>query len=714
MNAEGVILSEIGNAALGYADRGWHVFPAPPGFKKSYKSAEHSDGRAWGATISPAEIKRDWNRWPGANVGITTGAASGIFVIDLDRKNGVDGVQWLADKIEEHGGDWPDTVEALSPSGGWHVFFNYPRGFDAKTCEGEIAPGVDVRGKGGMVLGVPSVKPGVGAYRWKNPPGLFDVADAPQWVLDMLPRCGADKPKDLPRLSLDTAGNAWADKAMREEIARVFAAPEGTRNGELNKAAFSLGQIVAGGLLDAGHVEDRLTSAAMAIGLQAGETAATIRSGLMAGMTEPRVPTPRGDHHQGGSPSVIVPQPERTSQFYSAADLDGRPVPARQWLVHGLVPMKTVTLFGGDGGTGKSLLALQLAVSAATGRAWLNMAVPKGRALFLSAEDDDDELHMRLSDICRAMRLRLADLDGLTLRSLAGEDALLAVETKISLMQTALFDEIEARAKDEQPSLIVLDTLADMFPANENDRAAVRQFISILRGLALRQKCAVILLSHPSLSGLNSGSGTSGSTAWNNSVRSRLYLERIVQDGYEADPDKRVLSTKKANYGRIGGEVSMTWTEGVFVRDVEPQGLEALAAGAKAERVFLSILHTYEAQGRYVSAQPGPTYAPTQFARHPDAEGCTKRALSSAMESLLSREVIVIGYHGKGSDKRSHLERAGRNPRPNPGDNEFATPVTTPVQPPPNGVATYTPNTPSVATALSGGSHACHEEDGEP
>ena len=443
MNAEGVILSEIGNAALGYADMGWHVFPAPPGFKKSYKSAEHSDGRAWGATISPAEIKRDWNRWPGANVGITTGAASGIFVIDLDRKNGVDGVQWLADKIEEHGGDWPDTVEALSPSGGWHVFFNYPRGFDAKTCEGEIAPGVDVRGKGGMVLGVPSVKPGVGSYRWKNPPGLFDVADAPQWVLDLLPRCGADKPKDLPRLSLDTAGNAWADKAMREEIARVFAAPEGTRNGELNKAAFSLGQIVAGGLLDAGHVEDRLTSAALMIGLEAGETAATIRSGLVAGMAEPRAPAPRQDHHQGDSPSVIVPQPERKSRFYSAAELEGRPVPARQWLVHGLVPMKTVTLFGGDGGTGKSLLALQLAVSAATGRAWLNMAVPKGRALFLSAEDDDDELHMRLADISRAMRLRLADLDGLTLRSLAGEDALLAVETRISLMQTALFDEIE-------------------------------------------------------------------------------------------------------------------------------------------------------------------------------------------------------------------------------------------------------------------------------
>lgn len=411
-------------------------------------------------------------------------------------------------------------------------------------------------------------------------------------------------------------------------------------------------------------------------------------------------------HRERTGPRIITPQPERASRFYSAADLDGKPVPQRQWLIHGMIPKKTVTLFGGDGGTGKSLLALQLAVSTATGRAWLNEGVPKGRAIFLSAEDDDDELHMRLADICRAMGLRLADLDGLTIRSLAGEDALLANETKISLMQTALFDEIEARAKDEQPALIVLDTLADMFPANENDRAAVRQFISILRGLALRQKCAVVLLSHPSLTGLSSGTGTSGSTAWNNSVRSRLYLERIIADGYEADPDKRVLSTKKSNYGRIGGELSVTWKHGIFTRDAAPQGLDKLAAGAKAERVFLSILASYEAQGRHVSAQPGPTFAPTQFAKHPDAEGCTKHALRSAMEALLSRGAVEIGTHGTGAKARSHLQKAGCNPPCNARFNEGATPGSTPRQPPVNGGATYTPNTPSVAPAPEGGVHA--------
>jgi len=231
--------------------------------------------------------------------------------------------------------------------------------------------------------------------------------------------------------------------------------------------------------------------------------------------------------------------------------------------VHGLVLQKTVTLFSGDGGTGKSLLALQLAVAVAAQTAWIGKTINTGRVIFLSAEDDDDELHRRLDDILTAEGRAYDDLSGLTLRSLVGEDALLAVDTQLAMMQSALFEELDKRAAEEDPALIVIDTLADVYPANENDRAKVRQFVGILRGLALKRKCAVVLLSHPSLTGLNSGTGTSGSTAWNNSVRSRLYLERVtMKDGMhtiEDDPDARILSNKKANYSRTGTEIRLKW-----------------------------------------------------------------------------------------------------------------------------------------------------------
>lgn len=260
--------------------------------------------------------------------------------------------------------------------------------------------------------------------------------------------------------------------------------------------------------------------------------------------------------------------------FFAASDFADLAVPSRKWLVRGLVPSGTVTLLGGDGGTGKSLVALQLAGAVATGRAWLGLPVERGRALFLSAEDDAEELHRRMADIARATGTGLDAFGDLMLCSVAGKDALLAaLERGGTLTRTALFDMLDDTIARDAPSLVVLDTLADLFPGNENDRAQARQFIGMLRGLAIRHQCAVVLLAHPSLSGLSSGSGTSGSTGWNNSVRSRLYLERVVQDGYEPNPDARVLRTMKANYGRTGGEIALTWQDGVFVADAPVRGI---------------------------------------------------------------------------------------------------------------------------------------------
>ncbi|EPX85372.1 hypothetical protein Salmuc_02752 [Salipiger mucosus DSM 16094] len=318
-----------------------------------------------------------------------------------------------------------------------------------------------------------------------------------------------------------------------------------------------------------------------------------------------------------------------------------------------------MTLFGGDGGTGKSLLSLQLAVAVATGGGWIGRGVSEGRVIYMSAEDDEDELHRRVDDILRAERRDYDDLPGLTLRSLAGEDALLALEGQVQLIQSELFKELDRRAADESPALIVIDTLADVYPANENDRAKVRQFIGILRSLAIKRGCAVLLLGHPSLTGISSGTGASGSTAWNNSVRSRLYLSRIMDDGFEADPDRRVMTTMKANYGRVGEETHMKWHDGVFVAEVSEQGLDKLAAGAKAQRVFMKLLAAYTAQGRQVNHAGGSRYAPKLFAEHPDNEGMTKRALKAAMEGLLATGKIRIETAGPASRRTSYIVEAG-------------------------------------------------------
>lgn len=321
--------------------------------------------------------------------------------------------------------------------------------------------------------------------------------------------------------------------------------------------------------------------------------------------------------------------------FFCAANLHGEAEPERLWHVADYIPARTVTILNGDGGIGKSLIALQLAIATARGTNWLGQSTRSGRTIFISAEDDHDELHRRLCDIRRAQDFSLAELDNLFLCSLAGEDALLSSPeaNRQTLRETELFRRIEAWIAEHRPKLIVLDTLADLFGGDEINRAQARQFIGQLRGLCLSYDTTVLLLAHPSLSGIASGSGSSGSTAWNNSVRSRLYLRRPKgEDRAHADPDAREIEVMKANYGRAGIVLKLRWQNGVFVPEDGSTAFDRQALNAKADRVFAKLLRSFYEDRRRVNSSGGNTYAPTVFAKHPDAEGVTKTGFRFAME----------------------------------------------------------------------------------
>lgn len=346
----------------------------------------------------------------------------------------------------------------------------------------------------------------------------------------------------------------------------------------------------------------------------------------------------------------------RESKFFSATEFAGITPPTRQWHVDGLIPANQVTMLGGDGGVGKSLVALQLATATALGSDWIGTRPQTGRVVYITAEDERDELHRRLSDILQASGHSFESLDNLTLRSLAGEDALLAVADARSgtLTPTPLLSELDTLLANLGPSLLVLDTLADLHSGQENDRATARQFIGILRGLALRHDCAVLLLAHPSLTGMSTGSGLSGSTAWNNSVRSRLYVERIMEDGYEPDPDARRITTKKANYGKTGNEILLKWQNGVFVPESEGGAMGANAASMKARRVFLDLLRKYTDEGRNVNAKGGTNYAPTVFSKDKRNERVSRSAFNEAMNDLFASGTIIqeeCGRPGKPSSR---------------------------------------------------------------
>lgn len=349
----------------------------------------------------------------------------------------------------------------------------------------------------------------------------------------------------------------------------------------------------------------------------------------------------------------------RPLRITTAASLANKPVPERDWFVPDFIPAHTVTLLGGDGGTGKSLLALQLAVAATQGGYWAGRQVRHSRCIYLSAEDDIDEMHRRLDDICRADGIGLADLADLVLLPLSGKPAGLA-EANVKggqLKTTDLFQSLRDFLKDDSADLIILDTLADVFLGDENIRSQARQFIGLLRGLCVSYGVTVLVLAHPSVAGMATGSGLSGSTAWNNSVRSRLYFERLKAEDGVADPDIRILRTMKANYAQTGQEVRLRWQAGAFKIAVNgDNGFAATADRSKAERVFLTLVQAYTDEGRYVSPHPNaPTYAPPYFAKDPRAEGIKKLGFTNAMNSLFAAGRIEVSQSDGPPSKRRDI-----------------------------------------------------------
>lgn len=333
-----------------------------------------------------------------------------------------------------------------------------------------------------------------------------------------------------------------------------------------------------------------------------------------------------------------IPNEHENTSWKRLSDLANTTAKEREWTVKGWVPRGQVTLLYADGGVGKSQIILQLLTSVAKGESWFGLETSKGTVMYLGAEDDEDELHRRFEQILFSQFARYEDYINVIYRSLAGQDALLAAIDPMTkqMTPTSLMNEIEVTMSEYRPVLFVIDTLADVFPADENNRALARQFISMLRKPAIENNCAVVVLAHPSLTGMASGRGTSGSTGWSNSVRSRINLKRD-----EYDPNLRVLSLMKSNYGRIGSEINLRWENGVFVHDPHSSALDAQAANSKARRVFLSLLDTHVANGNDVNANGGSTYAPKVFSEHPDAEGVSKNAFKTAMKSLLAEKQIV-------------------------------------------------------------------------
>jgi hypothetical protein len=542
--------------AVYYAiNNGWPVLVVNPDTKIPHKSAAHSNGERWGQTTDPEVIRGDFTRWPKANVGIATGEAAGFFVVETDTADGhgegVDGAVALAALEAEHA-TLPPTLEAESPSGSIHRYFKHP-GFKIKNSGSEVAPGVDVRGDGGMVVAPPSVKRGKGAYIWRN---NLPIAEAPQWLLD---RIVAGKGRPEPELSIAERASAlvgtpaehvdpyaahaaaysatgdgysreYLDKALSCERAIVVGAAKGNRNHQLNKSSYNLGQLVPHGLGDR-EVIDAMYEAAVRCGHVADNgrpaTMATINSVLKDGIANPRPlpqakpagspPAPDNDNvAPDGVNSAPKPPPQLTPiRATPYVWTDPAIIPQREWLYGRLLLRKFVSATVSPGGVGKSSLIAAEALAMVSGKPLLGVKPDEPLRVWLwNLEDPLEETTRKIQAAAIHYHLEQDDIgDRLMIDS--GRDQRLVIATSTrngAVIVQPVVDSLVDEIIKHQIDVLMIDPFVSCHEVAENDNSAMDMVLKEWGRVAGRGNCAVHLVHHTRKPGGADGEVTTDSS----------------------------------------------------------------------------------------------------------------------------------------------------------------------------------------------------------
>lgn len=323
------------DAALALAEEGTRVFPC-------LKTKAPATPNGFHDATTDEETIRAW-KWDGL---IGAALAPGTIVIDVDPRNGGDRTMAV---LREDGKALPPTYAVQTGGGGQHYYLSVP---EDVVLRGKLGPGVDVKRAGrGYVIVPPSE-----GYTVLSPE---PQAEAPAWLLDELRVEAVDaedgeagEPKYFPYED----GTPYGLAALEREVGRLLVAPEGTRNDALNKAAFNLAQIAAGGELRPERALRDLATAAQRIGLGVEEAGATFRSGWRAGEQVPRQARP----HVEGSPrrpedeSIAIDDgdPEDESRFWIDWTIDE---PEPPFLCHPILPADAYVLVYGATEASKSM-----------------------------------------------------------------------------------------------------------------------------------------------------------------------------------------------------------------------------------------------------------------------------------------------------------------------------------------------------------------------
>lgn len=357
-------MNELLEAALQYAARGWPVVPLHDVVSRACSCGQDC-GQSQGkhprtehghkqATTDEQQIRAWWQCWPNANIGIATGARSGLVVIDVDpRHNGWNSL----DKLEQEHGVLPATLSVVTGGNGLHLYYQHP-GPRVPSRSSKLAPGIDVRGDDSLVAAPPSLHISGNRYmRTGHCP--TEPAAMPSWLIEAVKEREKQPPTPRAPMTFKDAGH-WLSQALQQ-------AHEGNRN---ETGLWLACQLRDDGVSQAAAERTMLHYAA---GCPAGNSAYTDREALAtlksAYSSPPREPA--RDQRRQSTNSAPPPPPPPTPAPMTAAELLAQYPELRRPVIHDLLREAEITNLIAASKVGKSWLVLDLALSIATGRVWL-------------------------------------------------------------------------------------------------------------------------------------------------------------------------------------------------------------------------------------------------------------------------------------------------------------------------------------------------------
>ena len=534
--------------ALAYAALGFKLFPAV------FKNGKHQGLADWGtmSTTDPVKIKMWASKHPYCYFCVAL-QQSGFTVLDIDNKNDKHGTVSL-NRLEQLYSELPSTRVIQTPSGGYHYYFKGASSFTV----GKLGQGLDTP----IMVPLPgSEVKGKGTYKLT---ANVDIRPLPFWLSTLI-----GKPRDPYAIEaevhvpLDTEYNV--SRAVEYLLTEAPAAIEGD-GGDLGTLQviywlreYGISKEKAFELLT-DHWNRRCSPAWSPEDLQ-----------IKVDNAYRYAQNPIGKRTIEYEDFIFDEQEAAGSGVKSLNDMRGDPKP-RIWVVQDWIPEGEVGAFYGKGGLYKSRTAIHLGLHIASGTdVWGLKVIQPMPVLYVPCEDDENEVHRRVNSIMTHKSYALTmsyDVPFYSMSRAACTSVIAKLNRRTGNLTKGKFysilEETIVQLFKGEKGLLILDTMTDIFKVEMNDPMISSECVKgVLAQLAKRLNITIMVVSHPSKTGIATGTLDSGSPGWLNSFR---YMMAMTPHANTSLKGYCCLQMVKANYAELPPEpLILKYNKGVLL-----------------------------------------------------------------------------------------------------------------------------------------------------